>query len=113
MNHLDPITKFSGESLPTIKVGSTGVNVEKWQKIIGVTVDGKFGPATETATKSWQTKHGLTADGVVGPKTWNATSPKIITASLFGAFNWIPLWAKIAVGAFVGGAVIISRKHRK
>ena len=46
-----------------------------WQKIIGVTPDGQFGPNTAAATKTWQGQHGLTADGVVGPKTWAAALP--------------------------------------
>lgn len=56
----------------TIKKGSLGDDVRKWQGIIGVTVDGNFGSGTESATKTWQTKHKLVSDGVVGPATWNA-----------------------------------------
>lgn len=41
-----------------------------WQKIIGITQDGAFGPATKAATIAWQKKNGLSADGVVGPATW-------------------------------------------
>jgi N-acetyl-anhydromuramyl-L-alanine amidase AmpD len=57
---------------PTIHLGSLGVYVAQWQKIIGAMADGIFGKQTELATKSWQTVHGLVADGVVGPKTWAA-----------------------------------------
>ena len=46
--------------------------VKQWQGIIGVTQDGAFGPATESATKQWQTEHKLVADGVVGPDSWAA-----------------------------------------
>lgn len=56
----------------TIRQGSTGEDVKTWQRVIGVTADGSFGPATLAATKTWQAAHGLTADGVVGPKTWEA-----------------------------------------
>lgn len=59
---------------PTIKNGSSGVAVVEWQGIVGVTADGKFGPATETATKIWQSARGLTADGIVGPQSWNAAA---------------------------------------
>lgn len=55
---------------PTIRLGSTGPAVIAWQNYLGVTADGKFGPATEAATKKVQAQFGLTADGVVGPKTW-------------------------------------------
>lgn len=105
MNHLTPI--IGAESLPTIKVGSTGPYVEQWQKVIGVSVDGKFGPATEAATKDWQKKKGLNPDGVVGPKTWAATK---VTVNLAGFFTWIPLWAKVAVGLFIPGYLYISKR---
>lgn len=61
---------FGSETLSTIRQGSAGDDVVKWQKIIGVTADGSFGPATFTATKLWQQKNKLIADGVVGPATW-------------------------------------------
>ena len=41
-------------SVPMIRRGSLGVAVKLWQTIIGVGVDGNFGPATEAATKVWQ-----------------------------------------------------------
>lgn len=56
----------------TLRQGSTGPDVVLWQKIIGVTADGQFGPNTAAATIAWQKAHGLSADGVVGPQTWAA-----------------------------------------
>lgn len=102
--HLTPIIGAEGS---IIKTGSTGSDVEKWQKIIGVTVDGKFGPATETATKEYQKKHGLNPDGIVGPKTWASTESKIQVA---GFFTWIPLWAKVAIGSALAGILYVSKR---
>lgn len=60
---------------PELKSGSTGVSVRYAQSMLnsagaGITVDGDFGPATETAVKNFQTTHGLAVDGVIGPLTW-------------------------------------------
>jgi hypothetical protein len=54
----------------TLRRGDSGVAVEAWQRILGVTADGVFGAATERATRTFQGSHGLVADGVVGPDTW-------------------------------------------
>jgi peptidoglycan hydrolase-like protein with peptidoglycan-binding domain len=39
------------------------------QKIVGVTADGSFGPATETAVRKWQSAHKILSDGKWGPNT--------------------------------------------
>lgn len=56
----------------TIKKGSRGADVVTLQTKLGITADGIFGSATETAVKAFQTAHGLGADGIVGAKTWAA-----------------------------------------
>lgn len=66
------ITKASDTKMRQIKKGSTGKAVKVWQAILGVEVDGKFGPKTEEATKAFQKKHKLEGDGIVGPLTWKA-----------------------------------------
>jgi putative chitinase len=69
-----------------LKLGSTGDDVVKLQKKLGVDPIGKFGPKTETAVKSWQSANGLSADGVVGDGTWakmfaegTVSQPSVIT----------------------------------
>lgn len=63
---------------PVLRVGSTGQAVKEWQTCVGaatgtaLVIDGDFGPATESATKTFQTQMSLTADGVVGPDTYAA-----------------------------------------
>ena len=47
-------------------------DVRAVQRVVGVSADGVFGPATERAVKRWQRRHGLTADGIVGPATRSA-----------------------------------------
>lgn len=56
----------------TVRRGDIGDDVKTLQKILGITVDGDFGPRTEAAVKRFQGMQGLHADGVVGPATWRA-----------------------------------------
>jgi len=46
-----------------------GDDVRAVQRIVHATVDGFYGPKTETAVKYYQRQHGLVVDGIVGPKT--------------------------------------------
>ena len=62
--------KTKTESM-VLKKGSTGPEVEELQKILGIKVDGDFGPATKLAVMKYQAQNGLTADGIVGPQTWS------------------------------------------
>jgi peptidoglycan DL-endopeptidase CwlO len=58
-----------------LKPGATGWSVTQLQQDLNrhgaaLTVDGGYGPATETAVQSWQQAHQVTANGVVHVNTW-------------------------------------------
>lgn len=73
-----PSTSYNAFILPTIKQGCTGAVPHSatimLQKLLKVTADGNFGPATTKALMEAQRKHGLVADGICGPKSWTAIS---------------------------------------
>jgi peptidoglycan hydrolase-like protein with peptidoglycan-binding domain len=67
-----------------LKKGSKGSAVKDVQDRLNsigypLTVDGSFGPGTETAVKQFQTEHGLSADGIIGPETWGYLMPGVPT----------------------------------
>ena len=62
-------------NLPTVRFGSSGSSVRVLQSLLSsngyfISVDGSFGPLTETAVKAFQEQRGLVPDGIVGPITW-------------------------------------------
>lgn len=57
---------------PVLRRGSKGEAVRELQNLLGIKVDGDFGPATERAVKAFQTSRGLGSDGIAGFYTWKA-----------------------------------------
>lgn len=57
---------------PTLRKGASGEDVKQLQTLLGVAVDGEFGPKTEAAVKAAQAKNNLVPDGICGPMTWAA-----------------------------------------
>ena len=55
-----------------LRIHSTGPDVVRLQRLLGITADGVFGHQTLRAVKSFQHAHGLLVDGQVGPHTWGA-----------------------------------------
>lgn len=66
---LNGTTLKSGQDSNQVKILQRSLNAFLGS---GLTVDGKFGPATQTAVKKYQSSRGLSADGVVGAKTISA-----------------------------------------
>ncbi|MCL2876124.1 MAG: peptidoglycan-binding protein [Betaproteobacteria bacterium] len=68
-----PVCPYS-EPTAALKQGSSGNGVRwiQWhlnQTGAGLTIDGSFGPATNTAVRNFQSRKGLAVDGSVGPAT--------------------------------------------
>jgi len=60
-----------------VQQGSKSEAVKGAQRLLnkygfGLSVDGDFGPATNSAARSFQSSHGLAVDGVIGPNTWSS-----------------------------------------
>jgi hypothetical protein len=67
---------------PSLRRGSTGFRVTAAQRLLrhsgrSITIDGSFGPATESVVIAFQRAKGLVADGLIGPRTWE--SPLAVT----------------------------------
>lgn len=63
--------------LPVLRQGDSGEAVKGLQRELvdagySLTVDGSFGPATDSAVRAYQSKVGLVVDGVVGNNTWGS-----------------------------------------
>jgi uncharacterized protein (TIGR02594 family) len=55
-----------------MKLGDVGSVVSELQHLLGIAVDGEFGPETDAAVRAYQATHGLDVDGDVGDETWAA-----------------------------------------
>jgi hypothetical protein len=61
-----------------LKRGAHGADVRRLQQRLtdhkspSLTIDGNFGPKTESSVKWFQRARRLTVDGLVGPKTWKS-----------------------------------------
>ena len=55
---------------PTLRRGAAGPPVIALQRVLGLDVDGLFGPITEATVRLFQRSQNLVPDGIVGPKTW-------------------------------------------
>lgn len=53
-----------------LRFGSKGDKVKELQTLLGIKVDGDFGPITKRIVVAYQLSKGLVGDGVVGDKTW-------------------------------------------
>jgi murein L,D-transpeptidase YcbB/YkuD len=68
--------RTQSKPMPVISFGSSGTSVKVLQKLLifngyRISLDGVFGPITETAVKAFQNRRSLSTDGVVGQKTWS------------------------------------------
>lgn len=87
------------ETRPTLRLGSQSSYVKELQQILknakyNVTVDGVFGPKTESAVKQFQTDHNLSADGIVGSATWHALDQNKVERQQFTVNTAIALGQK-------------------
>jgi Putative peptidoglycan binding domain len=67
-----------------------------------VSIDGGFGPKTQSAVLQFQAAHGLSATGVIDAATWQALLRYRPVAVI-----WTRRGAKVATGARVGGAYVL------
>jgi lysozyme len=83
-----PTASTSGKNITTRPTAQV-------QKLVGVTADGIYGPATTAAVRKWQSAHGLTPDGIWGPqsdaKGFPAKAPGVAgTPQIAVDGNWGP-----------------------
>lgn len=68
----DSSVPFPGHNIKRGMIDRNGKkDVERIQRAVKVTPDGRFGSRTERAVREYQRRHGLSVDGIVGKKTWS------------------------------------------
>ena len=98
-----------------IKLGSTGEAVKYVQTILGLKVDGQFGPITDKAVRAFQSANGLLVDGIVGPITYAALEGKApapakpATPSKPPLTKWLRRGATGPVVRYIQGALGITQ----
>ncbi|MBD2168154.1 peptidoglycan-binding protein [Calothrix membranacea FACHB-236] len=71
-----PGIQYTTDGLPILRLGNRGYEVGKLQEVLKKlgflqgSIDGDFGPSTDTALKAAQSRYGLQPDGVAGGETW-------------------------------------------
>jgi hypothetical protein len=75
---LEPNPARGKAARPTLRRGSTGDPVSLIQKLLGIGIDGKFGPGTEARVRTFQRERALVPDGIVGPKSWLALDQIVV-----------------------------------
>ena len=68
------------------RLGDKGHEVKEIQGLLGLSIDGVFGPNTEKEVNKFQQENGLTPDGIVGPRTMELFHP---TTDLQESAAWI------------------------
>ncbi len=74
----------------TLRRGATGLLVEALQRTLNarlnpsanLSVDGDFGPGTESAVKRFQREHHIESSGVLNPATWKELGPLVDESEL-------------------------------
>jgi Putative peptidoglycan binding domain/Glycosyl hydrolases family 25 len=71
-------------TLATVAAGSSGDGVKSAQGLLcargyTVTIDGSYGPVTQSAVTAFQHASGLTPDGITGPDTWAVLAGPLAT----------------------------------
>jgi peptidoglycan hydrolase-like protein with peptidoglycan-binding domain len=84
--------------------GDRGAAVAEWQRAIGCTADGIFGPLTERATRIWQAAHGRAPTGEVCAEDWTVAMQRADDNRAL----WLPASStRYRVGRYVPPTLIV------